>query len=334
MKSIGIIANPASGKDIRRLVAHATIIDNNEKVNIVKRIILSAQELGINEIYIMPDTFNIGFKARDDIFCAKQLKADVYILDIRLTASLRDTMTAAAMLEKMSVGCIVSLGGDGTNRAIAKVIKDTPLLPISTGTNNVYPVMLEGTVAGIVAAVAASGAFDKRRICTKNKRIEIIKNGELLDIALVDAVICKEAFVGARAIWSYETISDIVVTKAHPNSIGFSSVAGYIQAIEETDDFGGWVQLGNSGQWVVAPIAPGIVNQVPIKEMNTILLDEPKNFCARENCMIALDGEREIMLKKGDEVDFVITRNGPYQLDVEKTLKAAMESKFFRKVCI
>ncbi|WP_222927512.1 hypothetical protein [Biomaibacter acetigenes] len=36
MKSIGIIANPASGKDIRRLVAHATIIDNNEKVNIVK----------------------------------------------------------------------------------------------------------------------------------------------------------------------------------------------------------------------------------------------------------------------------------------------------------
>ena len=40
MTSIGIIANPASGKDIRRLVSYATTIDNNEKVNICKRIVL------------------------------------------------------------------------------------------------------------------------------------------------------------------------------------------------------------------------------------------------------------------------------------------------------
>lgn len=35
MPPIGIIANPASGKDIRRLVSYATVIDNNEKVNIM-----------------------------------------------------------------------------------------------------------------------------------------------------------------------------------------------------------------------------------------------------------------------------------------------------------
>ena len=39
MASIGVIANPASGKDIRRLVSYATTIDNNEKVNICKRIV-------------------------------------------------------------------------------------------------------------------------------------------------------------------------------------------------------------------------------------------------------------------------------------------------------
>ena len=43
MPSIGIIANPASGKDIRRLVSYATTTDNQEKVNIVKRIVLAAQ---------------------------------------------------------------------------------------------------------------------------------------------------------------------------------------------------------------------------------------------------------------------------------------------------
>jgi predicted polyphosphate/ATP-dependent NAD kinase len=36
MTSVGIIANPASGRDIRRLVAHGSVFDNNEKVNIVR----------------------------------------------------------------------------------------------------------------------------------------------------------------------------------------------------------------------------------------------------------------------------------------------------------
>jgi len=35
LKPVGIISNPASGKDIRRLVAYGSVFDNNEKVNIV-----------------------------------------------------------------------------------------------------------------------------------------------------------------------------------------------------------------------------------------------------------------------------------------------------------
>ena len=38
--SVGIIANPAAGKDIRRLVAHASTFDNLEKVSIVRRVLL------------------------------------------------------------------------------------------------------------------------------------------------------------------------------------------------------------------------------------------------------------------------------------------------------
>lgn len=56
MPTIGIIANPASGKDIRRLVSYATTIDNREKVNIVKRITLAAQSMGIDRIQFMPDS--------------------------------------------------------------------------------------------------------------------------------------------------------------------------------------------------------------------------------------------------------------------------------------
>ena len=36
--SIGIIANPAAGKDIRRLVSHGRVISNQEKANILRRV--------------------------------------------------------------------------------------------------------------------------------------------------------------------------------------------------------------------------------------------------------------------------------------------------------
>ncbi|MDA8212194.1 MAG: ATP-NAD kinase, partial [Clostridia bacterium] len=50
MSTVGIIANPASGKDIRRLVAHATVVDNIEKVNLVRRILLGLQAVGVKQV--------------------------------------------------------------------------------------------------------------------------------------------------------------------------------------------------------------------------------------------------------------------------------------------
>jgi predicted polyphosphate/ATP-dependent NAD kinase len=55
MATVGIIANPASGKDIRRLVAHGSVFDNQEKVNIVRRVLLGLQATGVEEIIFMPD---------------------------------------------------------------------------------------------------------------------------------------------------------------------------------------------------------------------------------------------------------------------------------------
>ena len=53
MVAVGIIANPASGKDIRRLVAHGSVFDNNEKVNIVRRVVLGLDAMGVDEILFM-----------------------------------------------------------------------------------------------------------------------------------------------------------------------------------------------------------------------------------------------------------------------------------------
>lgn len=59
---------------------------------------------------------------------------------------------------------------------------------------------MEGTVAGMAAAAAALMP-EPRRCCIHDKRIEVRVNGELRDIALIDAVVSDDYFAGARAIW-------------------------------------------------------------------------------------------------------------------------------------
>ena len=55
MVNIGIIANPASGKDVRRLVARASVIDNPEKQAIVQRLIAGMEGvLGDSDWQIWP----------------------------------------------------------------------------------------------------------------------------------------------------------------------------------------------------------------------------------------------------------------------------------------
>ena len=78
-----------------------------------------------------------------------------------------------------------------------------PIVAISTGTNNVTPQMVEGTTAGLAAAVVARGLVDTQTVCSTRKRLDVYMDGAVQDIALIDLAVSNERFVGARAIWDY-----------------------------------------------------------------------------------------------------------------------------------
>ena len=314
MASIGIIANPQSGKDIRRLVSYATTIDNNEKVNICKRIVLAAYGIGIDKAVFMPDTFTMGYSVQYQLEDDKMPCCEVQ---------------AAAMMEELGVGCVVVLGGDGTSRAAAKCLKKTPMLSISTGTNNVYPAMMEGTVAGMAAAATAM-MDDPYSVCIHDKRIQVFVNGEYRDMALIDAVISDDEFAGAKAIWDPVKMKHIIVSRCHPASIGFSAVPGAYRIVEDTDPFGFAVALGEGGTTVRAPIAAGILTPMSILHSRELPLGEPYTVTADRPCMIALDGEREVKLFPGDRADFIISDDGPWRVLPRKALSRAQQLGMFR----
>ncbi|WMJ78820.1 MULTISPECIES: ATP-NAD kinase family protein [unclassified Sedimentibacter] len=329
MISIGIIANPASGKDIRRLVSHATVIDNNEKINIVERVVLGAQALGVERIYMMPDSYNMGYRVEDKLNTCSELECEINVINMMRYDGIEDTLKAAEYMENAKVGCIVTLGGDGTNRAVAKVIKNTPVITISTGTNNAYPVMMEGTVAGMAAAAVASGRFNKSLFVRKDKRIEIYKDNALKDIALIDAVISKDIFVGSKAIWNMDNIEKIFVSRCHPASIGFSSIAGCKKIIFPDDDFGACIDINVDNSKVAAAVAAGVVVPISISEPTILDIDEEYEYTTCCRGTIALDGEREIQFSENQKYVFKITRNGPYHVNVKKALETAQLNGFF-----
>lgn len=329
MISIGIIANPASGKDIRRLVSHATVIDNNEKINIVERIVLGAQALGVERVYVMPDSYNMGYRVEDNLNICNELKCEINVINMMRFDGTEDTVTAAKFMEDTKVGCIVALGGDGTNRAVARSVKDTPLISVSTGTNNVYPVMMEGTVAGMAAAAVASGRFDKELFMQRDKRIEIYRSGEMIDIALIDAVISRDVLVGSKAIWDMDSIEKIYVTRCHPASIGFSSIIGSKKIITADDNFGAYAEINVKCSRIIAAVAAGVLSPISISEPVILKLYEEHGFIPAHRGTIALDGEREIPFSENQEYIFKITKNGPNHVDVKKVLETAQQSGFF-----
>ena len=90
-----------------------------------------------------------------------------------------------------------------------------PLVPISTGTNNVFPQMLEGTVAGLAAGFYARHAPQLDGVILPTKRLEIWRDGALQDIALVDVAVSAQQFVGARALWDVSGIQEVVPDARH-----------------------------------------------------------------------------------------------------------------------
>lgn len=327
MSLVGIIANPSAGRDIRRLVAHASVFDNNEKVNIVRRVLLGLDAVGVEQVLIMPEAFGIGRKALDNL----HLRLAVHVVEMDARYEENDSTVAAGLMAAAGAQVLVTLGGDGTNRAVAKSCGDVPLTPISTGTNNAFPVMVEGTLAGLAAGLVALGIVPPALATQRSKRIEIWRDERLEDIALVDAVVYQERFLGARAVWNVDEIREVVLAHADPCNIGLSSIGGFLLPEPLAPAEGLLVEVGAAGEGareVLAPVAPGVIRPIPVKSHrrlaagDTVVVD-------RCPAVLALDGERKLVLQAGRPLAFRISLDGPRVVDIPAVLRQAAQLGWF-----
>ncbi|HIM61753.1 MAG TPA: ATP-NAD kinase [Dehalococcoidia bacterium] len=328
---VGIIANPAASKDIRRLVAQGRVVPDWEKVNIVRRVMLGLQAVGANQILAMADSSNLVRRAADDPTLAIELE----FVDQPPFYSEGDTVRAAAVMAESGVDCLITLGGDGTNRAAVAGTRNLPMVAISTGTNNVFPTMVEGTLAGLAAGLVAGGRLDLAEVSVSSKILNVYVDGELRDIALIDVALSKERFVASKAIWDMDTLFEVFLTRAEPASIGLSSIGARLEAVSLADEGGLRYSIADSeepedgpSRIVLAPIAPGVVPPVVISSWQR-MADGERYSIVKRDCTVALDGERAFSVNRTQQLEIEVRRDGPPIIDVELALKVAAAQGLF-----
>ena len=305
-------------------MASATTIDNREKVSIIQRVLAGLGVMGIERVSIMPEAYRMGRRALQSMPPLDHPLPEAEILDMAVTERAEDSIDATRAMVAMGARCLIVLGGDGTTRVVSKASGAVPLLPISTGTNNVLPTFVEGTIAGLAAGAVARGLVPLSEVALRHKWIQIRVNGEPRDRALVDVAAVRGRFVGARAIWGLNNLLWVMVTRAEPTSIGISAIAAMIAPLTPVEPRGLVLTLAQQGEqpWrsIRAPLGPGLVPRIDLASLQEVAVDASYEVTVDEPWVLALDGEREVLLHPGDRLALTLRADGPWIIDSRRVM--------------
>ncbi len=333
--SVGIIANPMAGRDVRRLVARATSMTPETKRDQVARAAIGAAAGGATRIFVCAEPFRISASAVENL----DVGAEITVLDTGATLHAEDTARAAVAMREAGCGALVVLGGDGTNRIVAKAWPDAPLVPLSTGTNNVFPVSVEATLAGAACGLVASGRVSLDEASRRAKVVTVDIDGGEQDLALIDAVVLVGDRVGNLLPFDPKNIARVVLARAEPAAVGTSPIGGLLEPSGFDDDFGVDVKCAPGHLHVhgeardprtrrlLAPISPGLYRAVEVTDARRIDLGEVIEVCGP--CVLAFDGDREHTLAAGQRARLTVVRQGPRVLDVAQALQLAAQRGSF-----
>jgi hypothetical protein len=323
--AVAVCVNPMSGRDVRRLAARASNMTHEAKRDIVARVAAGAAAYGATDLYVTREPFRIAAAALEYM----DLPVRVHVLEPRIRNSAEDTEVAVRAF--LDAGCetFVSLGGDGTNRALVRALGGDAgrvrLIPLSTGTNNVFPVLVEPTIAGMVAALDAAGALADAPVRQRCKVIHVRGTGryglEVSDLGLIDAVLLRNDHVGNLLPFDADRVDRLLLTRAEPGAIGMSPIGGLLEPVDAADDAGLLVRMG-PGRTFPAPLSPGLLRRVNVAGVTRVALDEPVEF--EGEGVLALDGDRDHKIPAGAALTLSIRRDGPWVIDVAAAMRWAV----------
>ncbi len=326
MGAVGVIVNPVSGRDVRRRAARAGSQTPESKRNQVARAVIGAAAAGAHRIVVVREPFRIATGAVELL----RIDAEIEVLDVRARVAAEDTLRAVGALREAGCGALIVLGGDGTHRLVASAWPDAPLVTLSTGTNNVFPSLVEPTCAGAAAGLVASGRLTLAEVATRAKLVRVEVEGRPDDLALVDAVRLEGDHRGSLLPFDPAHLREIVLAIADPASLGISPIGGLLAPCPREEDAGLLVTCDperRDGAPLLAPLSAGLYRPVRVAGFRRLALGEPVETSGPG--VLALDGDRMCALEPGQRLRMRVVREGPPVIDVSRALRLAATRGLF-----
>jgi hypothetical protein len=329
---VGIIVNPLAGRDVRRIAARAALDSPQAKRNAVARAVIGAAAAGARHFLLVREPFQIASGAVENL----QIDARFELLDLALGMDAADSARGAEAMRAAGCAALLALGGDGTSRAIARAWRDAPLLPLSTGTNNVFPQRAEATVAGAAVGLVASGGVELAEVATRAKLVEVEIEGEPGDLALVDAVFLVGDDPGSYLPFDPHHLRVALLARAEPGAVGVSPLGGLLDPCGAADEFGVLVEcapapVSDGGvartRDLLIPISPGLYRTAHVRAHRRVALGEAVEI--RGPGVLAFDGDRARALAAGQRGALRVVRAGPHVIDVERSLRLGARRGLF-----
>ncbi|PGH54267.1 acetoin catabolism protein X [Azospirillum palustre] len=338
---VGIVANPVSARDIRRVVANATSLQIADRANILLRVLAALHACGIRDVLMMPENGGIRAHVERGMMRARSRGEDIYpalhTVSMPVTGTVADTHRATAEMRRAGVSALVVLGGDGTHRAVAAECGTVPIAGISTGTNNAFPEHREPTITGLATGLAVTGRVPPHIAFAANKRIDVslasgTTGATVSEMALVDVALVTERYIGARALWRTENFRELYVTFADPEVIGMSAIAGLLEPVGRDESGGLMVRLSPDGAsrkgitTLNAPIAPGMMARVGVtdwRRMPAGVAFVPEVTAGS----VALDGERELSFSERDRLSLTLRDDAFRTVNVAAVMRHAGQNR-------
>lgn len=321
--AVGVVANPSSAHDIRRLVADGALVTANDKVNMVRRMLSGLHSVGVDRALSMTDRGGISATLAE---LARRPAAGAWptldFVDQVITHSATDTTSAVDAMVAAGVGAIVVLGGDGTHGVVADACGDVPIASIATGTNNAFPRYAEPTVVGMAAGLVATGALAADEVACRTKVLTVRSAGRR-HRALVDVAVTAHDSVASGAVWDPSMVRELFLCFAEPHRIGLSAIGAHVRAVRRDDPVGLHVRLGRPAAMTVrVPFAPGLMRDVALRDVAAIVPGATTVVTAPRG-VVAVDGERAFRFAEPETVTVTLGIDGPLAIDVEAAMERA-----------
>jgi hypothetical protein len=320
-RPIGLVVNPLSGRDVRRLLGRAGNDTPDAKRNQLERAAIGAAMAGVDRILWTPDVFRVSERALEFLpIDAKRERLDLGRPETRPS----DTLRTVEAMRKAGCGALLVLGGDGTNRLVAQAWPEAPIVPLSTGTNNVFPQLVEPTLAGAAAGLVAAGRLPLEDVARRAKCVRAVRGDGVEALALVDAGLLIDEHLGSLLALDPARLRRLVLARAEPAAVGLSPIGGLELPCSAADDFGVEVRLGaGEGRALLAPISPGVYRTAFVTGTRRLALGETVEVAGPG--VLAFDGDRALALAEGEGATLRVERDGPWVIDVPRALAVAAE---------